>query len=210
MPRNPRAHIRVAPGRMDQSAAGRRRLAGPTARRSADRPQRASRWNAVSDREHSVAEVRGKAAAWIATLVEDAKMPDQTVEILLKPVAAIITSGATDVPSARSTRSDSTASRADDLDAPGPHDVDELVGQRRDATSLFDRRLQPEWRAVEAVGRQVSPHEAVEAPDQRIDLARGNPGRTVPGRCRTEWAPWPVAQDAAVCGPQAISGPRRR
>ena len=63
---------------------------------------------------------------------------------------------------------------ADDLDAPDPHDVDELIGQRRDATSCLHRRLQPERRPVEAVGRQVTPHQAVHPRDQRIDHARGN------------------------------------
>ena len=105
------------------------------------------------------------------------RCPTKPSRSVLNPVAAMITSGATDVPSARITRSDSTASHGgDDLDAPGPHGVDELVGQRGDAASLFHRRLQPERGSMEAVGRQVSPPSGGEVPDQRVNLARRNPG----------------------------------
>src|SRR6202020_494854 len=51
----------------------------------ADRPEWAVGRNAISDREHSVADVRGKAAARVAVLVEDVKMSDQPAEIRAEP-----------------------------------------------------------------------------------------------------------------------------
>ncbi len=48
---------------------------------AADRAEWAIGGHAVSDREHSVADVRRKAAAGVAVFVEDAEVPDQTVEI---------------------------------------------------------------------------------------------------------------------------------
>ena len=149
---------------------------GQRRRVEADRPEWAIGRNAVSDREHSVADVRGKAAARVAVLVEDAKMSDQTVEIRAEP-------GGGDDHLRRYGRAVGEdhavgfdrLDGADDLDAPDPHGVDELVGQRRDTTSLLHRRLQPERWPLEAVGRQVTPHQAVHARDQRIDHACGNP-----------------------------------
>src|SRR5689334_10558181 len=104
-------------------------LAGQSCGMPADRTQRPVGWNAVADREHPVANVAGKAAVRIAALIENAEMPDQTVEIRAEARGRddhLWSDGRT--ADERHSVGFDRFDRGDDLDAAGPHGADELVG----------------------------------------------------------------------------------
>ena len=189
---------------MTESAPGRRDFARLTAWRAGG-SLGAGHWAECRIRSQTVpsATCGSEATVWIAVLVKHSRCPTMPSRSVPNPVAAIIHRGATDVPSARITRSDSTALTAPTTSSARPA---RRRAARRPASGsdlVFPRS--PSARATAARSRSPTDHPRSGWYMRAISgsTMRAGPARTAPGRYPTESVPWPASPGAAACVPQA-------